>query len=180
ILELDRGHGIPWQGNYSSWLAQKDQRLQMEEKSASARRRTIAAELEWVRANPRGRQAKGKARLQRFNELVDQEYQARSETNEIYIPPGPRLGDKVIEVDDIRKGFGEKLLIDGLSFSLPPGGIVGIIGPNGAGKSTSMRMLYGLIRPDRGSSSVDGISVQDAPDQARRRLGVLPDALGLY
>jgi ATP-binding cassette ChvD family protein len=170
ILELDRGHGIPWQGNYSSWLAQKDQRLQMEEKSASARRRTIAAELEWVRANPRGRQAKGKARLQRFNELLDQEYQARSETNEIYIPPGPRLGDKVIEVDGIRKGFGEKLLIDGLSFSLPPGGIVGIIGPNGAGKTTLFRMLTGVESIDSGSISIGETVDIACVDQAREAL----------
>ena len=170
ILELDRGHGIPWQGNYSSWLEQKDQRLQMEEKSATARRKTIAAELEWVRANPRGRQAKGKARLQRFNELLDQEYQARSETNEIYIPPGPRLGDKVIEVDGICKGFGERLLIDDLSFSLPPGGIVGIIGPNGAGKTTLFRMLTGDEAVDSGSISI-GETVEIAcVDQSREAL----------
>ncbi|HCY12772.1 MAG: energy-dependent translational throttle protein EttA [Acidiferrobacteraceae bacterium] len=150
ILELDRGYGIPWEGNYSSWLEQKDQRLEMEEKSASARRKAIAAELEWVRANPRGRQAKSKARLQRFAEMRDQEYQARSETNEIYIPPGPRLGDKVIEVRGLQKGFADKLLIDDLTFSLPPGGIVGIIGPNGAGKTTLFRMLTGSESPDGG------------------------------
>ena len=150
ILELDRGYGIPWEGNYSSWLEQKDQRLEMEEKSASARRKAIAAELEWVRANPRGRQAKSKARLQRFAEMRDQEYQARSETNEIYIPPGPRLGDKVIEVRGLKKGFADKLLIDDLTFSLPPGGIVGIIGPNGAGKTTLFRMLTGSETPDGG------------------------------
>ncbi|MDP7563775.1 MAG: energy-dependent translational throttle protein EttA [Arenicellales bacterium] len=150
ILELDRGHGIPWEGNYSSWLEQKDQRLEMEEKSASARRKAIAAELEWVRANPRGRQAKSKARLQRFAEMRDQEYQARSETNEIYIPPGPRLGDKVIEVRGLKKGFADKLLIDDLTFNLPPGGIVGIVGPNGAGKTTLFRMLTGSETPDGG------------------------------
>ncbi|MDP7119159.1 MAG: energy-dependent translational throttle protein EttA [Arenicellales bacterium] len=150
ILELDRGYGIPWEGNYSSWLEQKDQRLEMEEKSASARRKAIAAELEWVRANPKGRQAKSKARLQRFAEMRDQEYQARSETNEIYIPPGPRLGDKVIEVRGLKKGFADKLLIDDLTFSLPPGGIVGIIGPNGAGKTTLFRMLTGSETPDGG------------------------------
>mgnify|MGYP000613221563 FL=1 len=150
ILELDRGFGIPWEGNYSSWLEQKDQRLEMEEKSASARRKAIAAELEWVRANPKGRQAKSKARLQRFAEMRDQEYQARSETNEIYIPPGPRLGDKVIEVRGLKKGFADKLLIDDLTFSLPPGGIVGIIGPNGAGKTTLFRMLTGSETPDGG------------------------------
>ncbi len=150
ILELDRGHGIPWEGNYSSWLEQKDIRLGQEEKSASARRKSIAAELEWVRANPKGRQAKSKARIARFNELVDQEFQSRSETNEIYIPPGPRLGDKVIEVKNLRKAFGDKLLIDDLSFSLPPGGIVGIIGPNGAGKTTLFKMLTGVEAPDSG------------------------------
>ena len=150
ILELDRGHGIPWEGNYSSWLEQKDVRLEQEEKSASARRKSIASELEWVRANPKGRQAKSKARIARFNDLVDQEFQSRSETNEIYIPPGPRLGDKVIEVKNLRKAFGDKLLIDDLSFSLPPGGIVGIIGPNGAGKTTLFKMLTGVEAPDSG------------------------------
>ena len=150
ILELDRGHGIPWEGNYSSWLEQKDIRLEQEEKSASARRKSIASELEWVRANPKGRQAKSKARIARFNDLVDQEFQSRSETNEIYIPPGPRLGDKVIEVKHLRKAFGDKLLIDDLSFSLPPGGIVGIIGPNGAGKTTLFKMLTGVEAPDSG------------------------------
>ena len=150
ILELDRGHGIPWEGNYSSWLEQKDVRLEQEEKSASARRKSIASELEWVRANPKGRQAKSKARIARFNDLVDQEFQSRSETNEIYIPPGPRLGDKVIEVKNLRKAFGDKLLIDDLSFSLPPGGIVGIIGPNGAGKTTLFKMLTGVETPDSG------------------------------
>ena len=150
ILELDRGHGIPWEGNYSSWLEQKDVRLGQEEKSASARRKSIASELEWVRANPKGRQAKSKARIARFNDLVDQEFQSRSETNEIYIPPGPRLGDKVIEVKNLHKAFGDKLLIDNLSFSLPPGGIVGIIGPNGAGKTTLFKMLTGVETPDSG------------------------------
>ena len=150
ILELDRGHGIPWEGNYSSWLEQKDIRLGQEEKSASARRKSIAAELEWVRANPKGRQAKSKARIARFNDLVDQEFQSRSETNEIYIPPGPRLGDKVVEIKNLRKAFGDKLLIDDLSFSLPPGGIVGIIGPNGAGKTTLFKMLTGVEAPDSG------------------------------
>jgi len=150
ILELDRGHGIPWEGNYSSWLEQKDVRLEQEEKSASARRKSIASELEWVRANPKGRQAKSKARIARFNDLVDQEFQSRSETNEIYIPPGPRLGDKVIEVKNLHKAFGDKLLIDDLSFSLPPGGIVGIIGPNGAGKTTLFKMLTGVETPDSG------------------------------
>ena len=170
ILELDRGFGIPWEGNYSSWLDQKDQRLAMEEKGASARRKAIASELEWVRANPKGRQAKGKARIARFNELMDQEFQSRSETNEIYIPPGPRLGDKVIEIKNLHKAFGDKLLIDDLSFSLPPGGIVGIVGPNGAGKTTLFKMLMGVEAPDGGEIS-HGDTVQIAyVDQSRDTL----------
>ena len=170
ILELDRGFGIPWEGNYSSWLDQKDQRLAMEEKGASARRKAIASELEWVRANPKGRQAKGKARIARFNELMDQAFQSRSETNEIYIPPGPRLGDKVIEIKNLHKAFGDKLLIDDLSFSLPPGGIVGIVGPNGAGKTTLFKMLMGVEAPDSGEIS-HGDTVQIAyVDQSRDTL----------
>ena len=170
ILELDRGFGIPWEGNYSSWLDQKDQRLAMEEKGASARRKAIASELEWVRANPKGRQAKGKARIARFNELMDQEFQSRSETNEIYIPPGPRLGDKVIEIKNLRKAFADKLLIDDLSFSLPPGGIVGIVGPNGAGKTTLFKMLMGVEAADSGEIS-HGDTVQIAyVDQSRDTL----------
>ena len=170
ILELDRGSGIPWEGNYSSWLDQKDQRLAMEEKGASARRKAIASELEWVRANPKGRQAKGKARIARFNDLMDQEFQSRSETNEIYIPPGPRLGDKVIEIKNLRKAFADKLLIDDLSFSLPPGGIVGIVGPNGAGKTTLFKMLMGVEVPDSGDIS-HGDTVQIAyVDQSRDTL----------
>ena len=170
ILELDRGYGIPWEGNYSSWLEQKDQRLEIEEKTQSARRKSIAVELEWVRANPRARQAKSKARLQRFNELVDTEFQARNETNEIYIPPGPRLGDKVIEVEGLTKGFDDRLLIDGLSFSLPPGGIVGIIGPNGAGKTTLFRMLVGNEAVDGGVIDI-GETVKIAyVDQSRDAL----------
>ena len=170
ILELDRGSGIPWEGNYSSWLDQKDQRLAMEEKGASARRKAIASELEWVRANPKGRQAKGKARIARFNDLMDQEFQSRSETNEIYIPPGPRLGDKVIEIKNLRKAFADKLLIDDLSFSLPPGGIVGIVGPNGAGKTTLFKMLMGVEAPDSGDIS-HGDTVQIAyVDQSRDTL----------
>ena len=170
ILELDRGYGIPWEGNYSSWLEQKDKRLEIEEKTQSARRKSIAVELEWVRANPRARQAKSKARLQRFNELVDTDFQARNETNEIYIPPGPRLGDKVIEVNELTKGFDARLLIDELSFSLPPGGIVGIIGPNGAGKTTLFRMLVGNETLDGGNIEV-GETVKIAyVDQSRDAL----------
>jgi len=151
ILELDRGHGIPWQGNYSSWLEQKEQRLAQEEKQQEGLRRTLQHELEWVRANPKARQAKSKARLRQFEELSSVEFQARNETNEIYIPPGPRLGDLVIEADGLRKAYGERLLFDGLSFNLPRGGIVGIIGPNGAGKTTLFRILTGGERPDAGA-----------------------------
>ena len=170
ILELDRGQGIPWEGNYSSWLEQKHTRLEMEEKSQSARRKTIEAELEWVRTNPKGRQAKNKARLQRFKDLVEANYQSRNETNEIYIPPGPRLGDKVIEIDQITKSFGDKLLIDNLSFSLPPGAIVGIIGANGAGKTTLFKILVGTESPDQGSILI-GETVKIAyVDQSRDAL----------
>ena len=170
ILELDRGQGIPWEGNYSSWLEQKDKRLEQEEKTTSARRKTISAELEWVRSNPKGRQAKSKARVARFNDLVDQEFQSRSETNEIYIPPGPRLGDKVIEVKNVRKAFGDKLLVDDLSFSLPPGGIVGIIGPNGAGKTTLFKMLTGVESPDTGEISQGDTTDIAYVDQSRDTL----------
>jgi ATP-binding cassette ChvD family protein len=151
ILELDRGHGIPWEGNYSNWLEQKEKRLEIEEKQESARMKAMKAELEWVRTNPKGRHAKSKARLQRFEELSNQETQARNETKEIYIPPGPRLGDVVVEAEGIRKGFGDRLLIENLSFRLPPGGIVGIIGPNGAGKTTLFRMMAGVEQPDSGN-----------------------------
>ena len=150
ILELDRGQGIPWEGNYSSWLDQKGKRLALEEKSEQARQKNIKAELEWVRANPKARQAKSKARLTRFQELVSQEYQTRQETLEIYIPPGPRLGDLVIEVNHLRKAYGDRLLIEDLNFQIPPGAIVGIIGPNGAGKTTLFRMLTSLEKPDSG------------------------------
>src|ERR1700753_3681733 len=148
ILELDRGHGIPWQGNYSSWLDQKEKRLQLEQPENEALRKTLARELEWVRTNPKARQAKSKARLARYEELASREFQERNETNEIYIPPGPRLGDLVIGVTGLRKGSGARLLIDNLSFSLPRGGIVGIIGPNGAGKTTLFRMLTEAEKPD--------------------------------
>jgi ATP-binding cassette ChvD family protein len=150
ILELDRGHGIPWEGNYSSWLEQKEARLEQEQKQEAARIKTMKQELEWVRSNPKGRHAKSKARLARFDELQSQEYQARNETNEIYIPPGPRLGDLVIEATDLRKAFGDNLLYEGLSFNLPKGGIVGIIGPNGAGKTTLFRIMTGQEQPDAG------------------------------
>jgi ATP-binding cassette ChvD family protein len=170
ILELDRGHGIPWQGNYSSWLEQKEKRLAIEERQEAGLRKMLAQELEWVRQNPKARQAKSKARLARFEELQSQEFQKRNETNEIYIPPGERLGELVVEVTDLRKGFGDRLLIDGLGFSLPRGGIVGIIGPNGAGKTTLFRMLTGAEQPDSGSIRM-GPSVQLAyVDQSRQAL----------
>ena len=170
ILELDRGHGIPWEGNYSSWLEQKEQRLKMEEKKESARQKAIKAELEWVRTNPKGRQAKSKARLQRFDELSSQEVQKRNETKELYIPPGPRLGDKVIEATDLKKGFGDVLLIEGLNFRLPPGGIVGIIGPNGAGKTTLFRMLVGQEQPDSGTIELGDTVKLGYVDQSRQSL----------
>ncbi len=151
ILELDRGSGIPWEGNYSSWLDQKSTRLLQEEKQESSRQKAMKQELEWVRSNPKGRHAKSKARLARFDELSSTDVQKRNETQEIYIPPGPRLGDVVINVENLSKGFGDRLLINDLSFQLPPGGIVGIIGPNGAGKTTLFRMMAGLEQPDSGS-----------------------------
>jgi sulfate-transporting ATPase len=150
ILELDRGHGIPWKGNYSSWLEQKEARLKQEESSESARQKTIAKELEWVRQNPKGRQAKSKARLARFNELSEHEYQKRNETQEIFIPVAERLGNEVIEFKNVSKAFGDRLLIDNLSFKVPAGAIVGIIGPNGAGKSTLFKMITGKEQPDSG------------------------------
>lgn len=170
ILELDRGHGIPWEGNYSSWLEQKEKRLQVEEKQESARQRAMKEELEWVRSNPKGRHAKSKARLARFEELASQEFQARNETKEIYIPPGPRLGNLVVEAKNLRKSFNDRLLIDNLSFNLPPGGIVGIIGPNGAGKTTLFRMITGQEQPDAGELRI-GETVQFAyVDQMRDAL----------
>ncbi len=170
ILELDRGYGIPWQGNYSSWLEQKQQRLEREEKQAEGRRKAMLLELEWVRTNPKGRHAKSKARLQRFQELASQEYQHRNETNEIYIPPGPRLGDLVIEVSHLRKAYGDRLLIDDLSFKLPPGGIVGVIGPNGAGKTTLFRMLTGQEALDAGEIRTGESVVLACVDQSRDAL----------
>jgi ATP-binding cassette ChvD family protein len=170
ILELDRGHGIPWQGNYSSWLEQKEQRLAQENRQQDALAKTLKRELEWVRSNPKARQAKSKARLQRYEELASQEFQKRNETNEIYIPPGDRLGDLVIECKGVRKAFGDRLLIDSLSFSLPPGGIVGIIGPNGAGKTTLFRMLSGVEKADSGEIRTGPTVKLAYVDQSRQSL----------
>ena len=170
ILELDRGRGIPWQGNYSSWLEQKEARLKQEAAAESARQRAIEKELEWVRQNPRGRQAKAKARLARFEELNSYEYQKRNETQEIFIPVADRLGDNVIQFADVSKGFGDRLLIDGASFAVPPGAIVGIIGPNGAGKSTLFRMITGKEQPDKGSITVGPTVKMAVVDQSRESL----------
>ena len=170
ILELDRGHGIPWEGNYSSWLEQKEARLKVEEASEKARKRAMEHELEWVRSNPKGRQAKSKARLKQFEELSSADYQKRNETNEIYIPPGPRLGDVVLEVENLKKGFGDKLLIDDLSLQLPPGGIVGVIGANGAGKTTFFRMITGEEQPDAGTLRLGDTVKVAAVDQSRDAL----------
>ncbi len=170
ILELDRGHGIPWQGNYSSWLEQKEKRLEVEEKQETAHIKAMKQELEWVRTNPKGRHTKSKARLQRFEELSSTEFQKRNETQELYIPPGPRLGDVVVEAKGLRKSFGETLLYDELSFNLPPGGIVGVIGPNGAGKTTLFRMIVGREKADAGELRI-GPSVKLAyVDQSRDAL----------
>ncbi len=154
ILELDRGEGIPWEGNYSSWLEQKDARLQQEQKAEKARQKSIAQELEWVRSNPKGRQAKSKARMAQFAELQQSDYQKRNETNELFIPPGPRLGDQVIDVKGLTKSFGDRMLIDNLDFSVPKGAIVGIIGANGAGKSTLFKMISGEEQPDGGEITI--------------------------
>ncbi|MBU1190258.1 MAG: energy-dependent translational throttle protein EttA [Gammaproteobacteria bacterium] len=170
ILELDRGRGIPYEGNYSTWLEQKEKRLAQEQKGQAARERAIKEELEWVRSNPKGRQAKSKARMARFEELQSQEYQTRNETREIYIPPGPRLGELVIEAKNLSKGFGDRMLIENLSFNIPRGAIVGIIGPNGAGKTTLFRMLNGQDKPDSGELRI-GETVQIAyVDQSRDAL----------
>jgi sulfate-transporting ATPase len=170
ILELDRGHGIPWQGNYSSWLEQKEKRLAVEQKQEDARQRTMKQELEWVRTNPKGRQAKSKARLARYEELASQEMQKRNETKELYIPPGPRLGNSVVEATDLHKSFGDRVLVDGLSFTLPPGGIVGIIGPNGAGKTTLFRMIVGQEKPDSGTLRIGETVKLAYVDQSRDAL----------
>ncbi|MBV8581483.1 MAG: energy-dependent translational throttle protein EttA, partial [Candidatus Eremiobacteraeota bacterium] len=170
ILELDRGHGIPWQGNYSSWLEQKEQRLAQEQRQQEALAKSLQRELEWVRQNPKARQAKSKARLQRYEELASQEFQKRNETNEIFIPVADRLGHEVIEFTNVSKGFGDRQLIDNLSFKVPAGAIVGIIGPNGAGKSTLFRMIAGKERPDAGQIAI-GPSVKLAVvDQSRESL----------
>ena len=167
ILELDRGEGIPWEGNYSSWLEQKDKRLEQEASSEAARRKSIEKELEWVRQNPKGRQAKSKARLARFDELNSVEYQKRNETSELFIPPGPRLGDKVLEVQNLKKSYGDRLLIEDLSFAIPKGAIVGIIGPNGAGKSTLFRMISGQEQPDSGTITLGDTVKIASVDQFR-------------
>jgi ATP-binding cassette ChvD family protein len=170
ILELDRGFGIPWEGNYSSWLEQKEKRLEVEAKQDQARIKSMQAELEWVRANPKGRRAKSKSRLARFKELESAEFQKRNETNEIYIPPGPHLGDLVIEAEGLRKAYGDKLLFDNLSFRLPPGGIVGVIGANGAGKTTLFRILTGQEKPDAGKFRVGDTVKLSYVDQSRDAL----------
>ena len=167
ILELDRGRGIPYEGNYSTWLEAKDQRLAQEQRQEASRQKAIKAELEWVRSNPKGRQAKNKARLARFDELNSQDFQTRNETNEIYIPPGPRLGDKVIEVEGLRKVFGDRLLFDNVSFTVPKGAIVGIIGANGMGKSTLFRLLMGHEQPDGGTVTVGETVQLGYVDQSR-------------
>jgi energy-dependent translational throttle protein EttA len=170
ILELDRGHGIPWQGNYSTWLEQKEKRLRQEEKTESAHQRALAEELEWVRKNPKGRQSKSKARVKAYEELASQEYQQRAETRELYIPPGPRLGDLVIEVSDVAKKYGDRMLYQGLNFAVPRGAIVGIVGANGRGKTTLFRLLLGQEQPDAGSIRV-GDTVKFAyVDQSRDKL----------
>ncbi len=170
ILELDRGHGIPYEGNYSTWLEQKEKRLEQEERTEVARQKAMKAELEWVRQNPKGRQSKNKARLARFDELQSQEFQTRNETNEIYIPPGERLGDKVIEFKNVCKGFGDQLLIDNLSFAIPKGAIVGIVGGNGAGKSTLFRMIAGREQPDSGEIDVGDTVNLAFVEQSRENL----------
>ena len=170
ILELDRGEGIPWKGNYSSWLDQKEKRLEQEKRQQESRAKAIRHELEWVRQNPKGRQAKAKARLNRFEELSSYEYQSRNETNEIFIPVADRLGNKVIEFHNVSKGFGDRLLIDDLSFTIPPGAIVGVIGPNGAGKSTLFKMITGKEQPDSGSIVIGDTVKIAAVDQTREGL----------
>jgi sulfate-transporting ATPase len=170
ILELDRGFGIPWKGNYSSWLEQKEQRLMIEQKQESARIKAMHKELEWVRTNPKGRQAKSKARIARFEELSSYEHQKRNETQEIFVPVAERLGAQVIELHGVSKGYGDRLLIDNLSFSVPPGAIVGIIGPNGAGKTTLFRMILGREQPDKGKIVIGSTATLAVVDQSRESL----------
>jgi ATP-binding cassette ChvD family protein len=170
ILEMDRGHGLPFEGNYTSWLEQKEARLAVEEKQEAARQKMIKSELEWVRSNPKGRQAKSKARLKQFEELNSKDFQARNETRQIYIPPGPRLGDQVIEAIGVYKGFGDQLLIEDLSFRIPAGAIVGIVGGNGAGKSTLFKMIAGQEQPDRGTIEVGDTVELAFVDQRRDSL----------
>nr|WP_324257618.1 energy-dependent translational throttle protein EttA [Cellvibrio fontiphilus] len=170
ILELDRGHGIPYEGNYTSWLEQKDARLEQEQRAEAAHQKALKTELEWVRQNPKGRQAKSKARLARFDELQSQEFQARNETNEIYIPPGERLGDKVIVLENVSKGYGDRLLIDNLSLSIPKGAVVGIVGGNGAGKSTLFRMIAGTEKPDSGTVTIGDTVKVAYVEQSRENL----------
>jgi ATP-binding cassette ChvD family protein len=170
ILELDRGRGIPWEGNYSSWLEQKEKRLENEQKQEAAHIKSMKAELEWVRSSAKGRHAKSKARLQRYDELSSQSFQKRNETQELYIPPGPRLGDLVIEAQHVNKGFGDRLLIEDMNFNLPPGGIVGIIGPNGAGKSTLFKMLSGQEQADSGEIRIGDTVKLSYVDQSRDAL----------
>jgi len=177
ILELDRGHGIPWKGNYSSWLEQKEARLKQEEASESARQKTIKKELEWVRQNPKGRQAKAKARLARFEELASHEYQKRNETQEIFIPVAERLGNEVIELKKLSKGYGDRLLIDAVDLRIPPGAIVGIIGANGAGKSTLFRMIAGREQPDSGQLVIGQTVKLAYVDQSR---DALPDDKSVF
>ena len=170
ILELDRGHGIPYEGNYTNWLEQKEARLQQEARTEAAHQKALKTELEWVRQNPKGRQAKSKARLARFDELQSQEFQSRNETNEIYIPPGERLGDKVIELENVSKGYGDRLLIDNLSLSIPKGAVVGIVGGNGAGKSTLFRMIAGTEQPDSGKVTLGDTVKVAYVEQSRENL----------
>jgi sulfate-transporting ATPase len=170
ILELDRGHGIPWKGNYSSWLEQKEARLAAEEAAESARQKSLKRELEWVRTNPKGRHAKNKSRIARFEELSSYEYQKRNETREIFIPVAERLGDRVVEFENVRKAYGDKLLMDGVDFRIPAGAIVGIIGPNGAGKSTLFRMIAGKEQPDSGAIAIGPTVKLALVDQSRESL----------
>ena len=167
ILELDRGYGIPWKGNYSSWLEQKAEQLRQEEKSESKRQKTLQRELEWIRMSPKARQSKGQARVNAYDKLLSQEYEAYRGEQEIYIPPGPRLGDVVIDLDKVTKSFGERLILDELSATVPPGSIVGIVGPNGAGKTTLLKMIVGQERPDSGSIRVGETVKMAYADQSR-------------